>query len=357
MLYHLGASRSGCQALLSDRARAGGTLQATPAGDLGKPAGLGTVGPPLAAGSINALPSLGRGGGEGLSGYPESIAKTQREGERACGAWARVGYCGNGHAFAKQLLCGREWCPTCGEEGSPAHRRRKARWYPKVQQIREMGYFVVTIPPEVRERYRTKEALGKLGSALTRLMKRHGFSRGLRRMHFFGEPNGQEAPQYHPHWNLLVEAGHLQKAKLEAIKQDLARVLGVDLDRVNARYGYTSDPRRMLHRVKYVTRATFRVREWDEDLAGELWGFRNGSTWGKWEGPRVWEIPEEGESCHETRLLAALEEGRCPHCGDPVHWGDVFSWPAGWGRVWEDLGAGYWARGRFDRVLVKGRGG
>ncbi|GAI45337.1 unnamed protein product, partial [marine sediment metagenome] len=68
--------------------------------------------------------------------------------------WFIAGECQNGHRFAKELVCGKEWCEVCGEDGSVAHLRRFARWLPKVQQLGVMGYFVFTIPQELRSKYR-----------------------------------------------------------------------------------------------------------------------------------------------------------------------------------------------------------
>ncbi|GAI73676.1 unnamed protein product, partial [marine sediment metagenome] len=55
--------------------------------------------------------------------------------------WFIAGECENGHRFAKELVCGKEWCSVCGEDGSTAHMRRFARWLPKAQQLEVMGYF------------------------------------------------------------------------------------------------------------------------------------------------------------------------------------------------------------------------
>jgi len=90
-----------------------------------------------------------------------------------------VGECEDGHLYAIDLGGRREWCPTCGGRGGPAHQRRKARWMPKARQLRSMGYLVVTIPPELRQQYRNTQELSHLGTALKRGLQRLGFGRGL----------------------------------------------------------------------------------------------------------------------------------------------------------------------------------
>ena len=150
-----------------------------------------------------------------------------------------------GHAIAHELICNREWCSEsgCGGTNGAAHQRRKANWYPKALQLQSIGRFVFAVPPEIRREYRTKAALGKLGTALKRLMQRHGFERGLRRWHFFGEDHhdsvsGGKVPRFHPHMEVLVEAGHLTSGELDSIKASVGDILNVDIERVNVHYQY-----------------------------------------------------------------------------------------------------------------------
>jgi len=67
------------------------------------------------------------------------------------------------HHWAKECICNREWCwdveGRCGGDGGAAHQRRKARWLPKAYKIGDMGRFVLTVPPEIRDRYRTQRAM------------------------------------------------------------------------------------------------------------------------------------------------------------------------------------------------------
>ena len=85
--------------------------------------------------------------------YKESPAKSGTSpGTRSgCGAWAIISECSTGlHHFGKSLLCGQEWCPDCGAEGSATHKRRQARLLPKMQLVKTLGYFVVEFPDALR---------------------------------------------------------------------------------------------------------------------------------------------------------------------------------------------------------------
>jgi hypothetical protein len=207
-----------------------------------------------------------------------------------------------------------------------------------------MVYLVLTVPPEIRARYRTKKALGKLGTAATRMMERHGFERGVRRWHFFGEGKGQEARQYHPHLNLLVDGRWLSKEKLAGLKASWGRILRVDVSRVNLKTRFCDTPRKILHRVKYITRATFLDWRWDEELARELVGFRNSSAWGSWDEAPAWELPAGEEGWPDGYRVAMLERGVCPEDGTRIEWGGVVRSVGAVG--WRHLGAGYWMQQR-----------
>ena len=295
-------------------------------------------------------------GGDG--GYLDAIAigvqpksavatKTSIGLSAKCPGWFVQGECENGHRFMKEIYCGREWCPVCGADESPAHKRRFSRWVGKAQQLTSMGYLVFTIPEEVRGRYRTKAALNELTKRVTcgdksahikGMLTGLGFARGLSRWHWFGDTPGK----WHPHLNVLIEAGYLSEAVLEGIRGAWAGILGVDVAVVN--YSYTRSVPKMVHILQYVTRATFRDYSFDGRMAAMLYDFRNMRSWGKWDGPAAWELSKK-----EAKVLpiAKLESGLCPCCGEKITWGKAMdiSYLQAWKETGqaEPLGAGYYS--------------
>lgn len=240
-----------------------------------------------------------------------------------CGYWAIMGECENGHRFAKALDCGQEWCRTCRET---SHRRRFSRWLVKAQKIKEMAYMVVTIPPDRRPRgeketYRVKIdgkfvvkerlVLSGLAIRITRILIRRGFKRGLRRIHFFGD----ESNDWTPHFNFLFEGGYLNDAELRSLKRAIREVLGIPEAVIF--YQYTKEVNKIIHWLKYVTRATFLKRWWDREMAEELYNFKNTISWGTWTDEDKWSLP-----CHEKiyGYIAKVENSVCPCCGSKIHW-------------------------------------
>ena len=265
--------------------------------------------------------------------YPESLAQTHTGSSNRhqlhppCGSWGLLGKCEDGgHEIVHELICNREWCERCGGKDGAAHQRRKANWYPKLRQLQTIGRFVITLPPEIREGYRTRAALGKLGIAFKRLMQRRGYDRGLRRWHFFGEDHkdsasGGEAPRFHPHLEIMVEAAHLPEGELESIKASVGSILGVGIDRVNVHYQYAKarDVGKKCHFLSYALRPTFTDAAWDEELAYEIIGLKNALPWGVWDGEPVWDVPV-GHHEAPSPALVAIGAGFCPHDGSRIQW-------------------------------------
>lgn len=287
-----------------------------------------------------------RGGGD----YLDLVAKPHLEAEleklirgldpesRRCGCWSLVGQCANGHGYAKKLYCGREWCKLCGQQ---VHNRRIARWLPKVQQLEGMGYLVVTFPEEVLPVMRRKRVWSLVGRRIASILRQEGFSRGLRRWHWFGDQDHD----FRPHLNLIVEGKYLRGAQLErlkdrvrraALRKPLSDAIGKDCV---VHYSYTTQPGKMFHILRYVTRATFLEREWDQGIANELWNFRNSLWWGKWKDGPKWHT----QGREKEAVVAMLEQGFCPKCGEPIKWGSepVDSiWLMIWGA--REIGGGYY---------------
>lgn len=243
--------------------------------------------------------------------------------EDSCPGWATIGTCPNGHRYAKELVCGREYCPTCGQKHSIAHNRRIARWLPKARQVARMGYLVITIPPEYRWQLENKPhirwAYDRIVEVLAgkrrgRLPRANGhFSRGLARWHWFGDKPGK----WHPHLNVLVEGGYLGRSKLRQLRRRLASSLHMKDLVIN--YQFTRDEARKAFWLSYVNRATFTDKSWAPDFADiTLYNFRNARYWGKWDGDPVWGQPEAVDETFSS--IANLEEANCPHCGEHIDW-------------------------------------
>lgn len=211
-----------------------------------------------------------------------------------------------------------------------------ARWLPKVQQIKELGYLVIEFPDYARNIgqsvlytndpqadpddaagwCRNKEDLRKTTKTVIDVLagKRSGrygriggyFKRGLLRWHWFGD---KVEGKYNPHLNIIVDAGYLDKGQLEAIKTSLRQAL--QLPDLIVNYSYTDKPGKMLHTIHYIQRATFKKLEWSPYMANELYNFRNNRWWGDWKQPVVWDSKEAGELTD----IVHLQSGRCPVCG------------------------------------------
>ena len=272
--------------------------------------------------------------------------------EKACGHYAVRGKCANDHVFARELLCGREWCPRCGSEWSAIHQQRFARLLPKAQQMESIGYWVLEFPLSSRDKYRTQDTLRAFGKRVKAAFKLFGYDRGLRRWHWFGdvcihtraeglicEYSGKKCPKrkcdkfvnngrYNPHLNILVDGGYIKLKALETVQGFLRLVL--DEPELIINYSYCKSPAKKVHTLKYVTRSTFLDKSWDSRLAEEMLNFRNTTYWGKWHAdpdlPPVWSLDDlPGESKKEVagldvKSVESLLSGSCPCCGLELNW-------------------------------------
>jgi len=282
----------------------------------------------------------------------------------ACPRWGMVGVCECcGTPYCKELICNREWCSHCGGDGGKGHLRRIADKLDKAKQIEKMGKFVITVPPEIRDRYRDPLNLAALGVSLKRMLQYHGYDRGFRRFHFFGEDHpkngadGEGPPSFHPHLEAIVEGGYLSPKALKKIKKSVAHILGVSWKRINVHYRYTDNPQQKMHMLRYMLRPTFEKYEWDPALAHDLIDFKNANSWGVWHhkilNPETgrwingeyldsfWELPETDAV---SEVPVAFQQGKCPVGGGRIVWGGIMPVNLLVEPWWSPSGGGYWVR-------------
>ena len=255
--------------------------------------------------------------------------------------------------------------------------------------MKQLGYFVIEWTLASRFRLRSKSALEDSGRVIKRVLsgeweierrRQRGerisrqrkedirawwFPAGLRRWHFFGDlvkelgegmkslvwvendddsPQDRQGDRYNPHLNVLVPYGFITRGKFRRIKRALRAAL--QEPELIVHYGYTREPARMIHALKYVTRATFLDGMWAPDVAASIYNFHNAQVWGRWDGEPVWSLGDlEGEpelaDLPDPLAVESLESGICPRCGKPLDWTGPFPIKALAGMEKRDLGAGY----------------
>ena len=278
--------------------------------------------------------------------YLEHIDKPQNDEAKSlvpsnpkkCGQWSSFGQCLNGHRFRKTLYCGKQWCELCRDI---IHRRKTARCLPRAQQFETMGYWVVRPPWELMPLLRTKSQRSLFVKKVKDSLRAIGYSRGLTFIHDFGE----KSTRYAFHLNILVDGGYLPPGTLDEQKRKLRRMIYPRSvirkwgDKLDIFYEYRQTPAEMMHTLKYCTKATFEHIEWDEPLAGNLYGARYSSWWGKWDESPKWQLDDSDK---RLEALVSLEQGKCPICDSPISWSNhpLPSLLLDWETI-VDLGNGY----------------
>ncbi|MBA7548959.1 hypothetical protein ES705_41427 [subsurface metagenome] len=236
--------------------------------------------------------------------------------EKCCGFWAKIGYDEDGNRVAKRLDCGRQWCTTCREA---SHNRRLARTLKRAQQMKPVGYFVIRPPDQLQPLLRTRQSRRSFIHRIKTAFKAIGYDRGLTFIHYFGD----KSTKYAFHLNVLVDGGYIQPDVLDNLKRELRRLIYPRSvvrewgDKLDIYYGYRDTRPKILHTLKYCTKATFLDASWDEPLSSTVFREHTASWWGNWEQPEKWQLPAS-----ESRLkdLVSLEQGLHPVSHKPLTW-------------------------------------
>jgi len=229
-----------------------------------------------------------------------------------CSSGFMVGDCENGHRYLKVLLCGKEWCPDCGEKWSWLHQRRYYRLLPKLKTLAKktggIGYLIITIPLEMREWALNKKHLNAFRRYIIEFMKRQGYEIGIRAWHWAGE----DGKKWHPHLNLLFESCWIKEEELNHWKELFTAWLesetGINIPgkTINIWYNYSEVPGKQKHWLRYVVKPTLRV--FNPVICAIIKGNRNIGTWGDWENKT------------EQNKIAELENNLCPECKTKLDW-------------------------------------
>jgi len=257
-----------------------------------------------------------------------------------CARYALPSECDKGHEYAKLILCGKEWCKTCGEDKSWIHNRRVARWLWRAQKMNGMGLFVIEWPNDSRYKLMDKAALSAMGKRIKGAFKALGYERGLRRWHYYGDAG----IKYNPHNNVITDGEYLPPPRLAEVKAYLRHVL--DEPNLIVNYSFRKSPAEMMHTLRYVTRSTFKDESWSYNIAHAIYGFQNTQYWGGravWDGPDEWELDKVPGEPENLAVIGQLEEGICPQCGGMLKWSKPVPLALIHVVGGEHIGAGYFA--------------
>jgi len=230
--------------------------------------------------------------------YRESGVKNLVETIRAyCGKYALVHYCDAGHRIGKRIYCQSEFCPICGEPHSQAHNRRASRLVPYVLSFDSVGYFVFTLPGEVRDIFlSSKKYKSKIQRGIKKILKKFQINYYVARWHWFGDPQDNDEKTkdmiFHPHLNILADGSYIKKDDIEKIRLLYTRLINRIFKRnfsvCDFQYRYYPIFReninqhrravnRIFHKIFYITKPTIRnylnTQNPDEKLIMRLYNY------------------------------------------------------------------------------------
>jgi len=184
----------------------------------------------------------------------------------------------SGNMYLKKIHCKKQWCPECGGKGGRIH---KARLHGIMKRVDLEKYiirqFVLTIPAELREFFKSAANLSKLEKAAKETaekffgepafdkrghVKRRQLKKGvIAYLHLFGD---KEPGVFKPHMNMHIfeqkgEKMKLEKPFLDAIKaywlKKLKAISGQeDLSAIDVHYSFRMSAKKNMHSIKYMSR-------------------------------------------------------------------------------------------------------
>ena len=243
----------------------------------------------------------------------------------SCSKGFLKGICLDGHHFAKQLLCNKEYCKTCGEQWSYAHQRRYFRWLPKLKTMKSVYYLVISPPRETWHLFKDQKKLNEFRKYIKRFMIYKGFEKGLMRWHWFGDCkickgklkdcfkcNGTGAgTEFYPHLNLLFDSEYINDLSTWKYKfaWKLSKMFDIDVKQCVVNGAFYKNEKQKFHKLRYVTRATFRI--YNDGIANLLFRYHTGIAWGDWKGKI------------DSNDIDKLESSTCPLCNSVIEWTNV----------------------------------
>lgn len=215
-----------------------------------------------------------------------------------------------GITYFRAHLCAKEWCLICGEKESWVHQRTYMRWWDKWEQLKPLGYLVITVPVELRNLIKSvvpeesKKVLNRIRSYWWRkVAAEFDDYKDLCRWHWAGN-DGRE---FAPHLNILFNHGYIDKSILSRWREDyyywIKRTFQITVAAGTTviHYSYHTNRNERIHKLKYVTRATLKV--YNPAIAKIIHNYRNCVSHGKFDKPKP-----------NKKMLALLEACLCPVC-------------------------------------------
>ena len=261
--------------------------------------------------------------------------------------------------YVRGLSCGRMDCPICGQPYSLAHLECYLKFLTILMALRKcsskgiLGLLVITFPAEKRMELADKEALSEIrkvirdllcpGEKPNKVSKEIAKKYGIKQYnvvfdiwHFAGE---ESSPRYHPHLNVVIPEGYLEKEELENIKKAISelsiKVLGFSC---NVWYGYKTEGEKvegaiidtdskLIHLARYLSRPTWLMQDevfWEDFKGMQRYGHRGLRGYlGKDDSPKSPDVVKEmiemmienGEIKSERQRIEFLVRmNRCPFC-------------------------------------------
>lgn len=245
--------------------------------------------------------------------------------------------CENGHEKYGRMHCQKDFCPTCGVNGSTPHKRRVVRALDRLIWAKILGYMVFTLPKEVSAQRPDKESLYYMSKKAWEIVKKNFKTPGgMVRTHLMGE----EPEDLHVHINVLFPVstpdglGKVPQETLENIRRDWTQIVNnffeLNCVTTNVYYKFALQVGKQIHKVKYVLRPIvtpgrfLTLSDKNKHYVLSLKGWHNTRWYGKLSNCQYKEyLQSKG---FDPRGREGKDIGlsrKCPVCGSPYKFVEI----------------------------------
>lgn len=169
--------------------------------------------------------------------------------------------CSKGHEKVTRIYCDNEFCPTCGQIDSRAHKTRSTRGYDRLLWAPILGYYVFTLPADIGASHLTREQLNILGKKAYKIVENIlKIDGAMCRTHFAGKKLGH----LQIHFNVLFPLlgtnglGVITAGARDSIRQAwtafINEFFSLSLKETDVSYSFAPTQVKKINKIKYVLR-------------------------------------------------------------------------------------------------------
>lgn len=243
----------------------------------------------------------------------------------------------NGHEKYGKMHCSNEFCPTCGQKGSRAHKTRSTRARDRLMWAPVLGYTIFTLPKEIAQSKLTPKMLNRLEKESYNIVKNNFKAEGgMVRIHLMGDDVGTLKTHINVLFPLLGTngIGKVDVTIIEAARKDWTNFINdyfcLTLKTTDIHYNFATTSKKKAHKIKYVLRPIvdafmfMTLSDQDKHYILSLKGWHNTRWYGQLSNNSYKQyLKAKGVNPTKYEDDDIYLSNKCPVCGERFRYVDI----------------------------------